>query len=383
MNHTHDPRVVLYLGAGASQFAGYRTFADFPVLVFDRSVRRSEGLHDLPPQAERLLTAIKEALEAKSKPTTHDMFLWRIEQYRQLLILNSQDPALQPFLREARGLWDLHVCTEDAVNVMATTTVHHYSSDRVRVAHESDPNVYRNMRLVYELLLAMADLNGAGSHLPIFTTNYDMLVEDLCHEFCNGSKRPVLVNGLPNVSQERATWTPAVYEGRSPASATFHLFRLHGCACWFYHHQGNEGIYFHRVDAAQQSIWDLCAMYPGLEMERGAGPHGYGFRAFHRYLQACDLVVFIGFSFRDDDVMHVLLKALAERKGQLKVLMIDKMYTTCDVQMRLREAARRSPFPVREPNDKEMIGLKLVFGSEEAFADKVISACKTLLGKEK
>ena len=176
-------RVVLYLGAGASQFAGYRTFADFPVLLFNQAVRDAEQLPPLPDAAERLLHDIKVALESRDGWTTHDRFLWRLNEYQQILNLNLSDPAIQPFLRDAsRQLYDLSCCTTAAVNVMAQTTVRHYSGNRVRLAHDGESHIYENMKRVYNLYMAMAGLNPTGC-LSVFTTNYDMLMENLCDEF--------------------------------------------------------------------------------------------------------------------------------------------------------------------------------------------------------
>lgn len=46
MNCKHrKPRVVLYLGAGASFFAGYQTFVTFPELLFNRQLRATEVCH--------------------------------------------------------------------------------------------------------------------------------------------------------------------------------------------------------------------------------------------------------------------------------------------------------------------------------------------------
>lgn len=379
------PSVVLYLGAGASQFAGYRTFADFPVLLFNQTVRDAEQLPPLPDAAIRLLTEIKVALESQDGWTTHDRFLWRLNEYEHILNLNRSDPAIQPFLRDAsRQLFDLWCCTQAAVNVMAQTTVRHYSSNRVVPAHQSDPTTYQNMKRAYSLYMKMAELNGASGCLPVFTTNYDMLIEDLCSEFHESSTtRQPLANGLLHVNEEGETWVPLTCDGKCTACSILQYFRLHGCASWFYAQPGDPNVYFHRKDAHTKPISNLCAMYPGLERERGAGPHGHGFRALYRMLQVCDLIVFIGFSFRDDDVMHVLLKALAERQGQLQLLIVDSTYTKHNVASRLEEAARRSTFPADVPEDTCIVAMKVRYGVDEGFDDRILTQCKQMLRKRR
>jgi hypothetical protein len=210
-----------------------------------------------------------------------------------------------------------------------------------------------------------------------------MLLEDLCTEFCTQAKNGILTNGISPMNEEGSMWTSSVFGESNFVRPGLRLFRLHGCASWFYHHTGDEHIYYHRSEAAQQSVRNLCAMYPGLERERGAGPHGHGFRAFYDVLQACELIVFIGFSFRDDDVMHVLLKALSERRGSLKVLVVDNMYTAHNVQSRLEDAARRSTFHTYVPKDKEITVLRLGFGRDNNFDISILDECNKLLKKEK
>ena len=374
-NNCPRTKIVAFLGAGASCFAGYYTFVGFPELLFNTKLRQQEGMPLLSDSPERILRAIKESLERNNTATTHDNFLWRLDGYKQFLNLNQSDDVLQGFLRGNNSLFDLHVCTEQAISQISATTVIHYSGNRVEKAKISRSIDYQNMRRVFDLYRALASLNGSTPFLPIFTTNYDMLLEDLSAEFASPSQSaPSLVNGIPRVSDELATWTEKEYERPAIRTCGIHLCRLHGCACWFYHDTGDSNVYFHRKDAAAQPADKVCAMYPGRERQRGATPHGFAFRRFYRSLLACDLVVFIGFSFRDDDVMHVLLKALAERHGRLKVLIVDVLYHHCDVQKKLEDAAKRSTFPCRVPRDTEIHSLKMRFG-EDDFDARVLEAC--------
>jgi hypothetical protein len=375
----HAPRIILYLGAGASSFAGYHTFVDFPELLFNNDLRKVEGMPDLSPNSERILKAIRESLLRNNMATTHDNFLWRLDGYNQLLRLNQIDDVLQEFLRENTRLYDLFICTEQAINQISASTVHHYSSNRVEKAKGSSSMTFENMRKVFFLYRSLATLNETNNVLPVFTTNYDMLLEDLTGEFGNQENlQTILVNGIPGLTREMMTWNPRQYRS-TVSTCTLHLHRLHGCVCWFYHGTGDSNLYFHRWDAAQQQIDKLYAMYPGRETQVGIGPHGYSFRTFYQQLQSCDLVVFIGFSFRDDDVMHVLLKALAERRGKLKMLVIDRLYTKDDVINKLENASKRTTFPFHIPNGKEIESLTMNFGRDPAFDTQILNCCRDLL----
>jgi hypothetical protein len=378
---TPQPRVVLYLGAGASQFAGYKTFVDFPSLLFENGLRRSEGMPDLSPNSLRILNAIKDSLERNNKATTHDNFLWRLDGYNQFLRLNQSDDALQDFLRNNTRLYDLHMCTQQAIQQISATTIRHYSANRVQRAKQASGLQYESMRRVFGIYRALAQLNANSPFLDIFTSNYDMLIEDLHAEFGDGEPRLNIVNGIPRLMEEEAVWNSNIY-GKADCSSALRLFRLHGCVCWFLHASGSD-IYFHRRNAVEQETSRMCAMYPGNEREIGTDPYGHGFRTLYRCLLRCELVVFIGFSFRDDDVMHLLLKAIDDRRGELRVLVVDAVNTSQDVMNKLEDAAKRMTLPYRVPRGKEIESLTMYFGDPKDGDEKVLATCERLLKRGK
>jgi len=382
MRPHHSAKVLVFLGAGASRFAEYYTFADFPELLFNTELRNKERLPPLSQNSERILGAVRESLLRNNIPTTHDNFLWRLEGYNSFLRLNSRDDVLQDFLQGNNRLYDLSICTEQAIRQISATTIHHYSANRVEIAKISNPTVYRRMQDVFGLYYELACLNGTPPFLPIFTTNYDMLLEDLTAEFSDAATTAVrLVSGIPEAS-ELSVWSSKLYESANGLAPALHLNRLHGCACWFYHDQGDGNIYFHRKGAASLSADKLCAMYPGRETQRGCDPHGHAFRKLYASLKKCELLLCIGFSFRDDDVMHVILKTLEERPGKFRILIIDALYTQTDVQHRLEDAAKRSQFPYRVPKANEIESLTLRFGENDSVSH-VLDHAKRLLKKRK
>jgi hypothetical protein len=374
-----DPKVMLFLGAGASSFAGYYTFFDFPELLFNAELRQRENFPSLTPNTERILKAIKVSLDRNNIAPTHDNFLWRLDSYTHLLRLNQSDDALQDFLRENTKLWALHTCTVQAINQISGTTVHHYSANRVQHAKQNNPALYGNMRSVYEFYRTLADFNGKNAYLPVFTTNYDMFIEDLTEEFSSKKQKPdILVNGIQNNTHEESAWSPHYYA--TPLG--FHIFRLHGCVCWFYHSREDNNVYLHRRNAIYQETGNMCAMYPGRETKIGLNPHGFAFNNLYRSLQSCEIAVFIGFSFRDDDVLHVFLKALAERKEKPRILIVDCLYTSSDIQNKLKDSASRSAFPSQIPNNAQIKSLKTRFGEDVNVLETILDTCRKLLNSK-
>lgn len=375
-----EARVLLYLGAGASCFADYHTFVTFPELLFNANLRAENNMPPLAQNAERILSAIRESLRRNNKATTHDNFLWRLDGYTQFLRLNQCDDALQGFLRNNTRLYDLHICTEQAVNQISATTIKHYSLNQVLRAKAKQNKIYDDMKRVYNLYTQIAFLNGDPPWLPIFTTNYDMLLEDIVSEFSANSYTGIpLINGIDGLTTEEAAWDPSLYNCHRKNPEGFYLWRLHGCVCWFYDEARSE-ICFRRRNTGDLEKVRLCTMYPGNETEYvGNDPYGFAFRSLFSHLQKCELIVFIGFSFRDDDVMHVLLKALDERRGRLKILIVDPLYTHYDVYGNLKSAASRTPMPYRLPIDKNMHSIQMSFGERDDLDKMILDKCKDIL----
>ncbi len=215
------PSVIVYLGAGASQFAGYYTFGDFPQLLFNAELRTAEGMPLLSDNSERILKAIKVSSERNNKATTHDNFLWRLDAYTQLLRLNLTDDVLQEFLKETTRLHDLHSCTVQAISQISATTIRHYSANRVQMAKQSNAVRYENMKRVFNIYARLAVHNGQPAFLPVFTTNYDLFLEDLTSEFGRATTTPPvsLINGISGLTREEARWDAADTPNRNGRAA--------------------------------------------------------------------------------------------------------------------------------------------------------------------
>jgi len=375
--HT-EGQVVLFLGAGASAFAGYHTFETFPDLLLSDDIRRDEGLDPLPPRVCSFLHEVNDTLRVEHQPRTHDKFLWRLNEYAMLWRDLRTDGVLQARFLKDTEQWgefaQFDATTQDAISETDVTTVHHYGENRVRRATSSIGAFQR----VYEFYIELAKRNHKDRpYLPIFTTNYDMLIEDLHAVFCLGSRPQVpLVTGL-GACDEGTPWSRDEFTRHKCHG--IHLHRLHGCACWYYHGLGDEKTYFHRNHRPEARLADLCAMYPGREIFRGRDPHGFGFRQLNAALHQCRVLVFVGFSFRDDDVMHLLLAVANERRqSPFRYLIVDPWLRDFDVIVNLRRASERSAFPVRVPSRSEVRAVNLSFGRDD-FDTEILSAVDKLL----
>lgn len=344
---------VLFLGAGASAFAGYQTFRGFGDLILNDLIRFKEGLPVIAPETPRLISELNEALRRMRRPATHDQYLWLLTEYQNFCEKFDVHTGLQDrFPRISDEVHAFGGVATAAIGDVTKTTFSHYSRQRDTGA------VGEEIRSLYEELAARND--HTEPFLPIYTTNYDLLIEDLFADPQKTEHSIPLCNGIPGRTRRGAKWTPSAYQ-----TAGVHLYRLHGCVGWFNEPQNKGGteVVFQRPDQISGDLLNrLCVMFPGHEKERGKDPHGFGFRLLYSSLLTCRTVVFIGFSFRDDDVMQILLAANAARERPLRILMIDPRVGEQEALGNFGGAASRSAFHVRLPQTADMTWLRMNFG---------------------
>jgi hypothetical protein len=358
------PRIVLFLGAGASSVAGYHTFAAFPDLIFSNEVRDQEKLGKLHNTTRVLLKEIEQALRIVGKATTHDNFLWALNDYTKLWHVLRVDDVLRSRFLKSTVQWSefayFSQTVEDAIRDLTATTIRHYSANKVQASHQTNNPNYALMRSLFEFysLLAVKNSNQTP-YLPIFTTNYDLLLEDLFSEFGDHSKSTLkLVNGFPGCTKEESTWSEEEYQARLEG---IHLYRLHGCVSWW-NPSGRIVLQHRRSNIPQYPLANLCAIYPGCEGSLGLNPHAHGFRKLNELLLNCSIVIFVGFSFRDNDVIHILLSANAQRQQPLKLIVVDPTLTNGTVIERLGNSSLKTQHPVRMPEPHEIHCINIRFG---------------------
>jgi hypothetical protein len=354
MSQTTPVDTVVFLGAGASAFAGFQTFRRFGDLILDKVLRYREGLPDIDIETPRLVSEIHTSLEKMHRPTTHDNYLWLLTDYRNFCAKFDVHSGLQDrFPRIPDDIRAFGSISQTVIDDITKTTFCHYSRQR------NTGGAGEEIRQLYERIAVKND--PVHPFLPIFTTNYDLLVEDL---YADSNKTVTSIpfsNGIPGQTRKGSKWNQKTYE-----SYGIHLYRLHGCVGWFNDQvqpaQSTE-IYFNRPSEINADFLKrLCVMFPGREMERGKNPHGFGFRRFFSTLLSCRRIIFIGFSFRDDDVMHILLAANALREDPVRLVIIDPRIGPEDILKSLEEAARRSIFQARLPKVENIVWNRIPFG---------------------
>jgi hypothetical protein len=360
-----NSKIVIFLGAGASAFSGYKTFQDFRDLIFKEEVKNDENLPQIHPSTPPLLAEIESVLPYDNKYPTHDNYLWALINYMKLCqTFEDHQLVKRRFGDTSLNIGSFFAEVNNAIDDITRITMHHYSRNRVELAKNQKNPLVNSMIRVADFYIRLAEVNSPKEpYLPIFTTNYDILLEDIYSDPEIIKTSFNLITGINSLDNEGIAWNHEEF-GKHNLPA-IHLFRLHGCVCWFYTIDNDPTVFYYRRGCLNQN-WKskLCVMLPGREIYRGKYPHAFGFRQLFIMLQRCKLVIFIGFSFRDDDVMHLLLAANGERNEQepLTIINVNPILGTHEIINLMRLAGDRSAFPVRIMDSNNIFSINCEFG---------------------
>ncbi len=362
--HNTSPHLVLFLGAGASAFAEYRTFAGFAELLFDPALRYHERLPALDSLTVLILEEILNSLKAKGIAQTHDNFLWALGDYRPFARILRVDTVLRSrFARnteQQQSLMSFTEAVDKATDQITLTTVRHYGGNRLQATIDTCSR-FLQCKNVYTFYKSLAARNNSRQpFLPTFTTNYDMLIEDMIERFAGRNNDTVFINGIPSVRTEGSEWNAGLYSTKPNNHFNLHLYRLHGCVCWFYNRSG--AVYFARRENHSVKSSDLTLVYPGSTSHLGATPHSLGFRRLFNMTVSANIFIAIGYSFRDDDVNQLIATAIFHRQRPLKLLVVDPMLQSQDVRDRIVQSVRRTPLPMIVPDLKDISCVNAHFG---------------------
>lgn len=187
--------------------------------------------------------------------------------------------------------------------------------------HYSEINEIKASRLYYPLLKL-----AESRPLPVFTTNYDLAIEetyDECTDFypTADDKRSFIFIDSFDRTKLKPEWSSLAYEHYRPTGVDVIFFKLHGSVDWV----RTVGGAIQRVDIPQRQLGGAPRIiaYPSrLKREIHEEP----FRTNYDYLLACLLhakvCAVIGFSFRDQEIVEELRQAMQLNKG-LELMIID------------------------------------------------------------
>ncbi len=293
-------RAVVFAGAGASCAVSsekYPTTVGFYKLLEEDLREKNRWLAHFEPNLQKLFGPGEPDIEK---------VLWVAAQYRNWLQSIRDD--LHP------ASWSIPSnLIANLVDPRQTLTVGNFPNLADEASKQISKLIDRLQAKVYDLYAQQPTATElAGSWVPllqglaakfsvvdVFTTNYDLVVESAITE----AGVPIHVAGSRHAWEARLDLSP--WEGAELKTGGL-LTKLHGSVNW---ERKKSDVYV----AAPQYRGDHalhCILYPGFKGQ----PTDHPFVAFHSYLlralAAADLVIFIGFAFRDEYINTCIRTAL-------------------------------------------------------------------------
>ena len=183
----------------------------------------------------------------------------------------------------------------------------------------------------------------------VFTTNYDPAVE----EFCNWEKVKLVDGFVNDPFGMEYYWDRSAFDGLSTQASsgdkTVVLFKLHGSTTWV--RQGHRVIKVRPVYAQNDPAIENVLIYPATRKVAIDDPYFTAYDYLQRCLMSAESCVFVGYSFRDYDVL-TRLKASQLWNTQLRIIVLDPNATQL-IRITL------------EPNGIRAVPVPFLFGLQE------------------
>lgn len=291
MNDSHPSEVIFLLGAGASAGAGvpdtFRFVEDF---------RSSVGEDD----AKSILDTVLDTLRRWKKKTSQSPGIDIELLMEALMKLEARDE--EPLLEFIKG----------GRFVLKDFPHGSFVIERLKDFIKSKAIIKSQERIEY--LKPLRGFIEERRPLDIISVNYDTCIEQFCS-----------IHNLNYQDGFDVTWNPDVFE---KSNVDVRLFKLHGSVIWY---RSDRGGYIKlpvmtdhsRIELITGEKADSLMLYPTQKYEYAEPLVELTVRA-KNIIQSknCKFLVVVGYSFRDEHIMRMLLD-VAARNSELTVILID------------------------------------------------------------
>lgn len=302
-----ETRGLVFLGAGASQRLRKMLMGEF-VDNLSKNNPPDKELFEAIVSRKRDLEFLLQELDALAS--------------KDYLLRMSPIPALGTIRTVPAGLGDSSIRDEAIHEIL-----NRLASNAKRTADWVKKEVFLHYRSLildpavqesYKNLLTTVDLNRNLS--VVFTTNYDPAIE----EFCRLEKMK-LVDGFVNDEfggeyyWDRSTFEKVITKSPSTQKSVL-LFKLHGSTTWV--RQGHRVIKGRPVYVENDPAIENVLIYPATRKVAIDDPYFTAYDYLQRFLSSAEFCVFVGYSFRDYDVLTRLRASQLWNPG-LKIIVLD------------------------------------------------------------
>ena len=184
--------------------------------------------------------------------------------------------------------------------------------------YEFIPNTINVITQAYFPLLDMIYKTSNLNQIPIFTTNYDRVIE----EFCNHTSITCIDGFKKGANTEDFVWQPADFAKESKkAKQIVKLFKLHGSLNWRRRSDGTPV----KVGAEERTrgtrrFIENVLIYPAEKVKPETEPFSSLHEWFKNVFNESRIVIFIGFAFRDRYLNEIISQGSKSKGKQLIIV---------------------------------------------------------------
>ena len=179
--------------------------------------------------------------------------------------------------------------------------------------YETKPEESSRIRSAYgKLFESIEKVSNEETDVVVFTTNYDRVIE----EFCMDTPQYDLVDGFIHDPRHRIYgWNPKEF-GRTGGNRTLvKLFKLHGSLDWRKTHDGRIVQIRSEQRIVRSNLYERnMLIYFATHEKPAEEPFVTLYEHFSKQLLEADVLITIGFSYRDDHINDIVSNSFGKTK---------------------------------------------------------------------
>ena len=293
-------KITLFVGAGASVFASQPTTKDLLALLRDRVRKRKND----PNRNSALQAYAERIVGAKEYGDVENLY-----DGLQAMIDIHDNPNRKPISEEIhpQSSEEEYVLTHEEVSnelKELQSTIREILLDSFKITSD----IRESIGEVYDMVRSVIEKNGVGK-FQVFTSNYDQVIETYAKE-----KGLEIINGFGPPVGLAKEWS-GVWR-RNTDKPPLYLTKLHGSIHW----HRNDGVIVETGAIALRDIENDVMVFPTEDAKRHDGkPFSTLTGRFKDVLQDTDVLLVIGFSYRDDEIVRLIKDRVAEGMALISV----------------------------------------------------------------
>ena len=292
-------RTALFLGAGASAFVGLPTTKELMNKVRTRVKNEKDG-RELS-QITKLIISDGYYLDVEKLYNGID----------RMLSLRHDVPNLVPIFNVLHGSDPTFKQTLDELG-HTRSIIRNVLLDSFSIKS----NAHNQIVQMYDMVRSVMNDGGTGEFL-VFTTNYDTVLEKYCD-----MKRLDVANGFKPKGRGAFVWAD---KWSADTANYMHLIKLHGSIFW--HRDADGNIVESGVVASRDADHDIMIAPTEGKKDYSKEPFSSLVNHFEKEIGDVDVLLVIGFSYRDDDIVDIIKDRIKDGMALISVSLEDEAET--------------------------------------------------------